>query len=436
MTGAAPTDSFDDGTFDDDPLGAHAPGGLSGYRAFFGFDGRRVLFSAGVLARVPLALVGFSVLFFVQSVTGSYAVAGFASGIAAGAMALVSPFFGRVADRRGQRGALLVAAIAHPIAVAILIAAGVLRLPLPLLAVGALLVGGTIAPVGAFMRARWPRLVGRGASLQVAFSIEAIADELVWVFGPALAALISGTLNPAAGLVLSGVMSIVGSLWLRRGVEPEIVRAQDPAHPSSTDSSPARRRVFVPWRSSRIVALLLASAAMGVAFGVNDVTVVSWTTSIGVPQIAGLVLTAYSIGSVTGGFLMGLVPARMAPYRLLIASTIVFGVFWSILALSPNPYWLFPLGVFAGATITPMTISTNRVLHAEVDPAVFTEALAWVSAFIVGAMALGNFIGGLVDQGQGPGAGFGVVSFLAPVPFVVVAVIRLAMWRRRPAKVA
>ncbi|GAA4266283.1 MFS transporter [Frondihabitans peucedani] len=390
-------------------------GGLSGYTTLLGPTDRRVLFAAGVTARIPLAVVGFSVLFFVQATSGSFAVAGFASGLAVAAMAGVSPVFGRIADRRGQKGALLVAAIGHPLAIALLIALGLAGASLPFVSIGALLVGATIAPVGAFMRARWSAMLGATPSLQVAFSLEAIADELVWVFGPALASLVSGLIDPAAGLVISAVFGTVGSLWLRRGDEVEVVAA-----PAS-----GRRHVFVPWRSRRIVALLLSNAALGVVFGINDVSVVSWTTSAGVPQIAGLVLTAYSIGSVTGGFLMGMVPARIPAYRMLIVSCAALGIFWGALSLAPGPSWLFLFGLFAGATITPFTISTNRVLHDETPPAVFTEGLAWVSAFVVGAMALGSFLGGVIDQQVGPSAGFGLLAFLAPIPFVIVVVVAI-----------
>lgn len=411
--------------------------GLRGYSDLLGPSDRRVLFVAGLLARTPLALIGFSVLFFVRATSGSFASAGFASGIAVAAMACVSPFFGRVADRRGQRGALLVAAVGHPVAVVLLIATGRAGAPLPVVCIGAVLVGATVAPVGAFMRARWTGILQRGvrasataaetaagsaagaASVQVAFSLEAIADELVWIFGPALASLVAGTIDPAAGLVLSGIIGTVGSLWLRRGGEVAVAVVPDRS----------ARHSFRPWRSRRLVAVLASSAAVGLAFGVNDVTVVSWTTSIGAPEIAGLVLTAYSIGSATGGFVMGMVPERWPAYRLFLASTVLFGIFWSILALSPSPAWLFPLGVLAGATITPFGISSNRVLHEEVSPQVFTEGLAWVGAFIVGAMAFGSFVGGVVAETQGPSAGFGVVSILAPLPFVIVAAIRLTQRR-------
>jgi MFS family permease len=261
------------------------------------------------------------------------------------------------------------------------------------------------------MRARWSAVLGPTPQLQVAFSLEAIADELVWVFGPALASLVSGLVNPAAGLVLSAVAGTLGSLWLRWGADVAVAPAP----------TTGKRHTFAPWKSRRIVAVLLANAGLGVVFGVNDTSVVSWTTSVGIPEVAGLVLTAYSIGSVTGGFLMGMVPAKIPAYRLLGAAALAFGVFWGILSLAPAPGWLFLFGLFAGATITPFTISTNRVLHENTPPAVFTEALAWVSAFVVGAMAFGNFLGGVIDQQVGPSAGFGYLAFLAPIPFVIIA---------------
>lgn len=374
------------------------------------------------MARIPLAIVGFSVLFFVKASTGSFAQAGVASGVVIAANAVSAPVFGRLADRRGQRPLLLFAAIGHPLAIALLIVTGDLGGNLLAVSGAVLLVGATIVPVGAFLRARWTAILPTDHEVHVAYSLEAISDELVWVFGPALAALVAGTITPAAGLILSGIIGTIGCLWLRAGRDAPI---------AATPPAGERHHVFKPWRSRRIVALLIASAFLGIAFGVNDVTVVAWATNAGLPQIAGLVLTAYSIGSVSGGFLMGAIPARVPPYRLLVLAALAVGVFWSALALAPNIVWLFPLGLFAGATITPFTISTNRVLQAEVSPKVLTEGLAWVSAFVVGSMAVGSFVGGLINQAAGSLSGFDVVAMAAPLPFVVVAVVGLWPASRR-----
>jgi MFS family permease len=401
-------------------------GGLKGYAVLLREPARRHLVASGLVARIPLAIVGFSVLFFIRSTTGSFAAAGFESGVAIAANALSGPVFGRIADRRGQKGALLVAAIVHPVAVALLIVLGTTGANIVLVSVAVLVVGGSIAPAGAYTRARWSALLGDDPGLHVAFSLEAIADELVWVFGPALAALIAGSLNPAAGLVLSGLVGGVGCLWLRAGVDvAPIVPAVG-----------VRRHIFAPWRSRRIVALLLSSVALGMTFGVNDVTVVAWATDAGLPEIAGLILTSYSIGSVTGGFLMGTIPPRFPPYRLLLLASIAVGIFWSALAFAPDIAWLFPLGLLAGATITPFTISTNRVLHEEVRPEVFTEGVAWLSASVVGAMSVGSFVGGLVGQSSAGGiggsfTGFDVVAISAPCVFVIVAVVRILPQRTR-----
>jgi MFS family permease len=427
-------------------VSASPPRGLRGYAVLLRDPQRRQLAGAGLVARIPLAIVGFSVLFFVRSVTGSFADAGLASGLVIAASALSGPVFGRIADRRGQRGALLVGAIGHPAAVLLLIVAGATGQSLPVICVAVLLAGGTIIPAGAYTRARWTALEHDGPGLQLAFSLEAVADELVWVFGPALASLVSATVNPAAGLVVSGIVGALGFLWLRRGAGREPIpttgaiattTGQIPtaAGVPAPDGVPAPRRTFVPWRSRRVMAVLVSSIALGLTFGVNDVTVVAWATDAGIAQIAGLVLTAYSIGSVTGGVLMGAVPASFAPYRLLLFAAAAVGVFWSLLALAPDVWWLFPIGLFAGATITPFTISSNRVLHESVHGAVFTEAVAWVSACTAGAMAFGQFIGGVVGQQGGTLSGFDVVAMTAPVVFLVVVAARLIPERgtvRRP----
>lgn len=402
-------------------MSAEPVGGLRAYRELFAPAERRTLFVAGLVARIPLALVGFSILIFIEGETGSFATAGLASGLATAAMAAVSPIFGRIADRRGQRGAIVAAAIAHPVAIALLIVVGSFGAVLPLVALCAVFVGATIAPVGAFMRSRWSIRLGDGPLLQVAFSAEAIADELVWVFGPALAALVASSITPSAGLIMSAVVGTGGMVWLLRGAPIGPVLAHE--------SGP--RVFFRPWRSRWLLAVLFANVAVGVVFGINDVTVVSWTTEIGVPQIAGLVLTAYSIGSVIGGFLMGFVPTRWPAYRVFVGTTLLFSLLWIALSFSPTPYWLFPIGLFAGMTIAPFAIAGNRVVHESVSPAVFTEALAWVSACVVGAMALGSFLGGVIDDAYGANSGFAVVGALAGLPFVIT--LLLGLGRRRAA---
>jgi MFS family permease len=426
-------------------VSASPPRGLRGYAVLLRDPQRRQLAGAGLVARIPLAIVGFSVLFFVRSVTGSFADAGLASGLVIAASALSGPVFGRIADRRGQRGALLVGAIGHPAAVLLLIVAGATGRSLPVLCIAVLLAGGTILPAGAYTRARWTALEHDGPGLQLAFSLEAVADELVWVFGPALASIVSASVNPAAGLVLSGVIGSIGFLWLRRGAGREPIpttgaigttTGQIPTTagvPAPDAVLPQPRRTFVPWRSRRVMAVLVSSVALGLTFGVNDVTVVAWATDAGLAQISGLVLTAYSIGSVTGGVLMGGVPASFAPYRLLLFAAAAVGVCWSALALAPDVWWLFPIGLFAGATITPFTISSNRVLHEGVHGAVFTEAVAWVSACTAGAMAFGQFIGGVVGQADGTLTGFDVVAMTAPLVFLVVLAARVIPERRTAA---
>jgi MFS family permease len=365
---------------------------------------------AGLLARTPIAVLGFGFLYFAHAQTGAYAIGGLTSGLAIASMGVVGPFAGRVADRRGQRQLLLLSAIAHPLAIAGAIAAGYLGLVIPLVVMSALC-GATVAPVGAFMRARWSALVEDTFLLRTAFAIEAVADEIVWVFGPAVAAFIASGIAPAGGLVLSGILGPLGAILLR--LMPDARRA------------PVTEGKHEPFRllsSAPFLVLIAASFATGLGFGINDLSIVSMATTSGVPALAGTVLTVYSIGSASGGFIFGAISTRFRSRPMLIGTCIALFVTWAPLALAPNIWWFYPIGLFAGATIAPLMITVNHIAHQIVPAAIVTEALAWLTTLVIVGMSLGSFAGGLINDAAGPRAAFAVVACTSVVPLILVLI--------------
>ena len=76
----------------------------------------------GLFARLPLAMLTVGTLTLVTSVSGSYAVGGAAAGAVGIGSAVGAPVLGALADRRGQRAVLLVAAVLNALAVLALIA--------------------------------------------------------------------------------------------------------------------------------------------------------------------------------------------------------------------------------------------------------------------------------------------------------------------------
>ena len=80
-----------------------------------------------LLSRMPIGMVGLSMLMFLREALGSYAFAGSISGVYFVAMAVGAPIQGRLIDRSGPKLTLLVTGIVHPLSLLAVIAAAAQR---------------------------------------------------------------------------------------------------------------------------------------------------------------------------------------------------------------------------------------------------------------------------------------------------------------------
>jgi MFS family permease len=129
------------------------PLGLARYRALFHVPYVRRLVLSGLLARLPLGMIGLALLLLVRENGGSYSAAGAVSAAYFVATAVGAPIAGRRVDRRGQTRILLPRALIFP---ALLLAVCVLALldaPLAAVAICAGTAGALMPPVGASLRA-------------------------------------------------------------------------------------------------------------------------------------------------------------------------------------------------------------------------------------------------------------------------------------------
>ena len=90
------------------------PLGLARYRALFQVPHVKRLVLSGLLARLPMGMVGLALLLLVRENGGSYAAAGAVSGAYFIATAIGAPIAGRLVDRRGQARILLRRAVTFP----------------------------------------------------------------------------------------------------------------------------------------------------------------------------------------------------------------------------------------------------------------------------------------------------------------------------------
>jgi predicted MFS family arabinose efflux permease len=159
-----------------------------------------------------------------------------------------------------------------------------------------------------------------------------------------------------------------------------------------------------------LLPIAIACVALGMVFGGMEVNIVAFAKEAGVLPYAGLILIAWSFGSLVAGAVTGAITWRVSPARR-------FRVGASLLALSllPLPFISHPVGVallliVSGMAIAPTLIASVAVTQSAVDQSRLTEALAWSSTGLAAGLAGGAAVVGQVIDGSGAQAAFVAVG--------------------------
>jgi MFS family permease len=265
---------------------------LTPYRRLFAHPGTRAFTLGNLVARLPMGMFSVSAVIMIASSRGSYALAGAVTATGLAATAVVAPWTARLVDRHGQ------ARVAVP-ATAFALLGGIglvvcVRLGAPDWSLFAAYAATATTPnTGGMSRARWAHLLrGDAAALHTANSFEQAVDELCFMLGPVLAALLCGTVSPEAGMLVGSALMMTGVLLFtaQRSTQP-------PPQPRPTSASPA----LAPGMPS----LLLSFLATGAVFGAMEVVTIAFADERGHRSAAGAVLALQAAGSCLAGLLFG-----------------------------------------------------------------------------------------------------------------------------------
>ena len=371
----------------------------SPYLEIFRIPGARRFSAACFLGRWPMSMVGLGVILVVSAATGKYAIAGAVSATGSLCYAFVAPQLGRLMDRFGQGRVLrpLTAAFAAG-AVAFIVCAQ-LRTPLWTLFVTAAVFMSTLPSLGSVVRSRWSALLGDSPLLHTAFSFESVADELIFVTGPALVTILATQVVPVSGIAVAAVLAVTGTLLLavQRGTEP-------PAAPRQHRDGRAITTAGVP-------VLMVVFIGLGAMFGTMDVSTVAFAAEHQEKALAGLILGTYALGSATGGLWYGARRWQAPMHRrfLITLAGMVLGVapLWAL----PSVPVLFGVIFFSGLSIAPTLIGGFSLIERKVPRGLLTEGMALLSTAIGVGLAIGPPVAGrLIDA---HGAHWGYVFALA-----------------------
>ncbi len=360
-------------------------------------DVRPLLFAA-LLARMPVGMVGFSMLMFLRESMGNFVLAGSAVGINFIALAAAAPIQGRLIDRHGPRSLLMVTSILQPLSLIAILASVKLAAPFAVVAVFAALAGVFASPITTLTRTTWRHRFEREEDRRTAFALDAVTIEINFTLGPALVALILATLGPTVAFCVSIAAVVFGALAF----------LLSPALRYFKRESGVKRHLLGPLTEPRLWLVFVATFGLTTGFGLLEVGYPAYGTALAAPALGGVLLAINSLGSALGGAVYGGLHFRLPVERQFacaLALMVVPLFLHAIVTTTP----LFALVAFlAGALIAP-SIAAQSVLVSRLAPSHYaTEAFTWSSTFIVSGIGAGMALGGFIVERVGVKYAFAV----------------------------
>jgi MFS family permease len=371
---------------------------LTYYRAALTAPGVLLPALASIVGRLPIAMIGLALLFYVQRSTGSFAVAGVVSASALIGVAVGSVLQGRLIDRFGATRPLLAMSMLFAAVVTVAVAAVEHGASAPVLVALAMAVGLSQPMVGPSSRALWGRLLPAGPVRNAGYAYEAISMEVFFILGPGLAGLLSlSGWWSGTGVVVGAVSMIAGAVAF--ALTPA-VRGWGPASDRShlgllgAVTSPGMRTVAV------------AAFGFGITIGFVEVAVPAAATLAGQAAMGGVLLSLWAVSSVAAGVVYGVRPWPRPLHLRLPALLLGFSLLLPLLAVPSGLAGLALALLIVGTLIAPQATTHSTTIDVVAPAGTSAEAFGWVITAITLGLAAGQSASGTIVEAVGPDAAF------------------------------
>jgi MFS family permease len=380
---------------------------LAQYRAVLSRPGALGFSSAAWIGRMWLSMTNLGILLLVAAVTHRYGMAGAVSATYVTVGSVAQPFLGRLTDRLGQARILLPMVVVHAAGVIALLLFAENGAPSWTLFAAAIPTGACCPPLGSQVRARWSALLGSGRSLDTAYALESVLDELVFVLGPVLVTVLSTSVDPAAGLLTALGFTVFGTVAfaLQRRTEPSSGRPA--GHGASPLRIPAIRMVCVTY------------TMVGTLFGSTDVTMVAFATQHGSRAYTGWLLALISGGSCVGGLIYGSRHWTTSPERRFTLTVCSLAFFALGVASAPGLLTMAVAGVFMGVSIAPAIITSSLLIEKYCPSDRLTEGFSLIGSSLGIGFAVGASVAGRLIDHHSTHLGFAVGTCAVAVAAIV-----------------
>ncbi|MBM6747156.1 MFS transporter [Bifidobacterium ruminantium] len=409
----------------------------SPYAKLFSIPGTKAFCASGAVARLPMSMMGLGIVLALNHMYDNWTIAGVMSAAYVLATAAVTPLYARLYDRFGQRKVGPVVLVVQIIAMLGFAFAALMRVPIPLLFMLAVVMGLTQFSFGALVRTRWAYVLDRADKeelLNTAYALESAIDEIVFIFGPILAAFLAASVHPVSQLFVPTVACAVGGtvFFALRDTQPPVlreiavvaasvngadVRLADGAF--TRDSADADRfdldRLKKDDRSRRkrnvltytgVLPLLAVFIVFNMAFTAFDTSMTAVMKSLHLDSVLGVQLAMLAVGSCIGALIFGSHELKGSRWRHMIMFLALMAVGFTVIHLCQGNLIVMGLvEILTGLTISPVFASGNLAVKETVPEESLTEGLSWVSTAGTMGASFGSMVTGIVLDHASPNMG-------------------------------
>lgn len=233
-------------------------------------------------------------------------------------------------------------------------------------------------------------------------------QEVMYVVGPTLVAVVVAAAGPGVALWLCGALAVLGAFGFRAAVRR-----------AGLDEPVARGprrggRTLLADRS--MVYALITGLCVVAALVTVDMVLIAWAREVRRPVMAGVLTAVWAAGSTVGGLVVGGLGGEVRFTRRMVLLALGLAALVPVLppVASPSSVWLIALVLGVGGMAIAPAMAANNTRVGDLAPeGRAAEAFGWVSAFATAGSAVVLPLAGWLLDHVGPAAAAGASAAAA-----------------------
>ncbi|WP_411698160.1 MFS transporter [Conyzicola sp.] len=377
---------------------------MSSYASLLKTPGVARIIAAQLTARFPSGMLSLAYLLHIEHIHNSYGAAGLVLAATSIGQAIAGPLTSRWMGVWSMRKVLVLTMVVCTISIFCM---AFIVMPVWAYMIVGLICGLSTPPIQPAVRTIYPKMVN-SKQLTPLFSLDASAQEIIWVAGPVITTFVAVQISTSLAIVLAGVLMVGGGLWFI--LSPEVGRVRIPR---------SKRKLGVVLKKPAVLLSTITGFLLIGACAAVEAAVVATFGEGGAES--GIILAIFALGSLAGGLALGHLP--VGPWAM---ARRMFAVFVGMaLALASLDFWWLAFALLiAGIGIAPALAVMFAIVSATVKFSDTAEAYGWVGTGQLIGAAIGSAIAGFLIDANGAIGGFMVAAGFAFVGFVIPLVLR------------